>query len=189
MYKLMSIVATCIALSGCASNDLSVKTDSYSGEKIVSSEYFYSLLPVNKWSEVDRIAFKYDYVDQSNMLTLRAGYLTGAGSMTGVREGITNVNGVGFMIDGQEETYQPTTMTNYDGLKSCNEIGICSVADGSYNSFSIPVSLLDEIQEAQTVKVKLTLGNYRKVAILKDGEDKSDAYNVLLKLDEMVNKK
>lgn len=189
MYKLMSIVATCIALLGCASNDLSVKTDSYTGEKVVSSDYFYSLLPENKWSEVDRITFKYDYVAQSNMITLRAGYLTGAGSITGFRKGITNVNGVGFMIDGQETSYQATTMTNYDGMKSCNEVGICSVADGSYNSFLIPVSFLNKIKKAKTVKVKLNLGNYRKVAILKDGEKTSDAYDVLLKLDEMVNKK
>ncbi|PSV00483.1 hypothetical protein C9J27_04945 [Photobacterium kishitanii] len=175
-------------ISGCASNNLSVKTDPYSGDKVVSSNFFYSLTPFNKWREIDRIVFKYDYIGKSNMFVLRAGYLTGAGAYTGLREGIVNVDRLGFMIDGKEQTFQPATTTNYDGVNACNEIGICAPADGSYSSFAIPISLLSEIEKAQTVKVKLLLGNHQKVAILKSGDDLSDAYDMLVKFDSTITK-
>ena len=189
MYKLMPVIAACFALSGCASNDLSVKTDSYSGKKVVSSEYFHSLTPLDTWSEMDRVAFKYDFIAQSNIVTLRAGYLTGTKGITVVRGAISNINGIDFMIDGNEHSYQSKMQTNYNGLKVCNEESTCSVFDGSSNSFSIPLSLLNEIKEAKTVKVKLTFGSYGKVALLKHYDEKSDAYNELLKFDEFIKTK
>ncbi|WP_318521326.1 hypothetical protein [Photobacterium leiognathi] len=176
-------------LTGCAASDLSVKKDDYSGNTVVSSNNFYYLTPFHKWSDVSRIAFKYDYTKPQDVFVLRAGYLTGYGNFTGHREGITNVEGITFNIDGNEVSFSPQTLTNYKGIPSCNEVGICSVADGSYNNYVLPVSFIQKLENANLVNVKINLGDSIKTANLKSGNEHSDAYDVLMKFGNTISSK
>ncbi len=172
-------IATSVLLTGCSLPKPSVSIDPYSGKQVLNSDVFYMLTPVS-YTETDRVVFSYRYNGGDDFI-LDAGYITSAQALTGMREGIVNIGDVNFMIDGVEYSLSSQSSTNYKGMRTCNEIRVCSKADGSFKSYKSPLSLMDKIQSANKVMVKIIIDNSSyKVGILKDNSKKSDAYDALV---------